>query len=126
MKVYNVPNFISAQPLNVSFNSSAYQLNQAMGFSIQLVITGTPTGVFKLQCSDDANSGAQSPLAQNPLSNPVNWTDVANSSFTVTAAGNIVWNVTSAMYNWIRVAYTDGSAGASTAIVNGTLNHKGI
>ena len=119
MRVNNNPNIFNAGTvMNTTLNSEAIPLQQVIGFAIQIVFTGTPTGVFKLQSSVDANSGNN---------NPVNWTDVANSTFTVTAAGNVEWNVTDCFYNWVRVVYTDSSGGTSTAIITvSTCNTKGI
>jgi|WetSurMetagenome_2_1015567.scaffolds.fasta_scaffold566499_1 hypothetical protein len=129
MKVYNIP--ISATlggattvATNANFNSYAYQVWDTFGYSIQVVVTGTPTGTFKLQCSAD-------PVPQGPNSTPftgvvpTNWTDVGNSSQAVSAAGSVVWNVSDAMYNWVRVVYTDGSGGTSTATFTGRFNAKG-
>lgn len=125
MKVANVQNIIPADTvLNANINSSPMPLYQVYGYSIQAVYTGTPTGTFKLQASSDPVF----PGNKGPNSNFVtNWTDVANSSVTVTAAGNYMWNVTDVMYNFVRLVYTDGSAGASTAVITvSTFNAKGI
>lgn len=103
--------------MNTSFVTEGIPLNQVVGYAVQAYFTGTPTGSFKLQCSGDPNSG-------NTF--PTNWSDVANSTFSVVAAGDVFWNVTSAMYNWVRVSYTDSSSGASTAVCNMHINTKGL
>jgi hypothetical protein len=126
MKVYNYQ-FATATVLNTNINFAPLEINQLYGYAIQAVITGTPTGVFKLQCSADPNShnsanGAYSGAATAPT----NWTDIASSSFTVTASGTCAWNVTSGMYNWVRMVYTDSSSGSSTATVAATFNGKGV
>jgi len=100
------------------------QLNQVLGFCIQAVITGTPTGTIQLQASTDPNT----PLATLPPDYPqlpVNWDNIANSLFTVTAAGTCTWNYTESMFNWVRIAYTDGSGGLSTATISARINTKG-
>lgn len=126
MKVANIPNIIpTSTVLSANRTSITIPLYQDFGYSIQIVFTGTPTGTFKLQASDD-------PVPQNgmPFSGiytATNWTDVANSSQAVSAAGSIVWNVSDVMYNYVRVVYTDGSSGSSTAIITSAIcNLKGI
>lgn len=107
--------------LNANINGQAMQLLASFSYSIQIVFTGTPTGTFKLQASADAYP--------NPVPNvtwPVHWSDVADSSFAVSAAGNVMWTVEFPGYNWVRVVYTDGSSGSSTAIItSATFNAKG-
>lgn len=125
MRVYNVPNIIpAATVLNTTVNSTPMQLYEMYGFSIQAVFTGTPTGTFKLQASNDPVYASNIPAGARVVTN---WTDIANSMVTVTAAGDYMWNVTDSMYNFVRVVYTDGSAGASTAVLTVcTFNSKGI
>lgn len=101
-----------------------------VGFAIQVVFTGTPTGSFKLQASCEGVSKQNEVIGVNGAVtyNVTNWSDVANSSFSVTAAGNVFWNYDGNV-NWtfVRVVYTDTSSGASTAIVtSATINCKGI
>lgn len=117
MRINNVINIIAAGTImNATINSNYQQLSQQFGYAIQLVWTGTPTGTFKLQGSADTH-----------LNPPVNWTDIANSSQAVSAAGNYMYNVIEVMYNYVRVVYTDGSGGASTAIITqATFNSKGV
>lgn len=131
MKIYNtpitapVPLFAPGTVLNANLNSAPMQLQHMFGFSIQLVWTGTPTGTFKLQGSSDSVYVAP----RNTLSpeTPVNWTDIANSSEAVSAAGSFMWNVSDAFYNFVRVVYTDASSGASTAAITvATMNGKGM
>ena len=121
MKVYNTP-FNTGTILNTTFFSEPFQLNQGFGYSIQAVITGIPTGTFSLQSSTDPNTGA----ANLTFSHPTNFNLIAGSSVNVTDSGIITWNVTDVMYNYVRVSYTDGSGGASTATMSGTINQKGI
>lgn len=125
MRVYNVPNIIpAATVLNTTVSSTPMQIYEMYGYSIQVVFTGTPTGTFKLQASNDPVYASNIPAGARVVTN---WTDIANSMVTVTAAGDYMWNVTDSMYNFVRVVYTDGSAGASTAVLTVcTFNSKGI
>ncbi len=117
MKVYNTQ-IETAQAMSASFNSQALNLNQMFGYALQAVWTGTATGTLKLQGSVDPNSGNI---------NPVNWTDVTNSSDAVTTSGNYLWNVSDVMYNWVRLVYANSfiESGAITARadVGGDLNN---
>lgn len=127
MQQFNKPNIIPAGTvLNTTVNSVAVPLQNLMGYAIQVSFTGTPNGAFKLQssCDNPANVTATGGLASQFL--PTHWTDVAGSSFTVSAAGNVEWNYTFDMSSWVRVVYTDASGGASTAVIaSATFNGKG-
>lgn len=118
MKIANIP-LVTNQVLNASFNSAPNQLSQVYGYCIQAVITGTPTGSVKLQASND-------PFIASNVFPPTHWTDIASSSFSVSASGSEMWNVTGGQYTWVRLAYTDTSGGTSTAVMNATLNIKGF
>ena len=131
MLIYNVQNIIPASTvMNANINSQALQLENMFGYSIQIVFTGTPTGTFKLQASADPVTRANQTFGANGVVTyaPTNWTDIANSSQAVSAAGNIMWNYNQlAGYNYVRVVYTDGSSGGSTAIITvAEFNGKGI
>jgi hypothetical protein len=130
MQTYNYPNlFAPTTVMNANLNSPAMQLLNMVGFCIQVVFTGTPTGTFKLQGSNDSVVTSPSYVGGTNSSNfiPTNWTDVADSSQAVSAAGSIVWNADSQYYNYVRVVYTDGSSGASTAVLtDSTFNGKGV
>lgn len=123
MQTYNVPNIIPASTvMNATINSQAMQLLNMFGYNIQIVFTGTPTGSFKLQASADPIYRG----APGHQYTPTNWTDVVNSTFSVSAAGNVMWNVSEVMYNYVRVVYSDSSGGASTAIITvAEFNGKG-
>lgn len=62
------------------------------GMYIQAVVTGgsSPTGDFKIQSSSDA----------------LTWTDVANSSQSITGDGSVSWNIGPAYYKFWRLVYT--------------------
>lgn len=128
MRVYNAKiattaGVTTAIPTNATISLAANQLYDVFGFCIQAVITGTPTGSFKLQASAD-------PCSQGSLSTPLtgqaptNWTDISNSSQSVSAAGTVIFNVSDVHYNWVRVVYTDTSGGASTATFTARINVK--
>ena len=123
MRTVQIPNIIPVGTvMNATIDSIALGVPQMFGAAVQIEFTGTPTGSFKLQASSD-------PYVANPtaLQAPSNWTDVADSTFTVSAAGNVMWNVSDIQYNWLRVVYSDTSSGMSTAIIaDADANLKGF
>lgn len=125
-----VLNIIPASTImNATLTSAAMQCLNMAGYSIQIVFTGTPTGTFKLQASCDPVPRQSQVVGSNGAVTytPTNWTDVKDSTFTVSAAGNVQWNVREVFYNYVQVIYTDTSSGSSTAIItNATFNAKGI
>ena len=123
MRVVQIPLIIPVGTvMNATIDSIALGVPQMFGAAVQIEFTGTPTGNFKLQASAD-------PWVANPTAAqvPTNWTDVADSTFTVSAAGNVMWNISDIEYNWLRVVYSDTSSGMSTAVIsNADANLKGF
>lgn len=95
--------------LGANWTSGAIWLGHIANYAIQLVFTGTPAGTFKLQAScDPANNVNPTVVVQQAeLSH---WTDIADSSQTISAAGNHMWTVQNAGYNWVRIVYTRSSS----------------
>lgn len=122
MGFYNTSNIIPAGTvLNATVDSMAMQIFELSMYAMQIVVSGTPTGNFRLQASNDPY-----PNPQPSQTYPINWTDVANSTFNVTEAGNVMWTVQLPGYNYVRAVYTDTSGGTSTATVtSSTFNAKG-
>jgi hypothetical protein len=120
MKQNNIT-LVSNTVMNQNINSNPVVLNSVYGYSVQAVYTGTPTGTLKLQCSSDPVANANGIMTP-----PVNWNDIADSSYSVSSAGIYTWNVNGAFYNFMRLVYTDGSSGASTAVLNATVSVKGV
>ena len=127
MQIYNYPNIIAASTvMNTTINSAAMQIQNHLFYCIQIVFTGTPTGSFKLQGSND-NSATKTAAAQFPYV-VTNWTDIPNSSQNVTEAGSVLLRDPAyfSQYNFVRAVYTDTSSGISTAIITvSTFNAKG-
>lgn len=112
--------------LAASANLKPIYLGSVINYSIQLVFTGTPAGAFKLQVSDDPGQPAAAGEAQK-YAGVVNWTDVSDSEATVSAAGNIVWDVTNSGVTWVRVAWTASGAGSGTPTLGiARCNTKGV
>ena len=71
--------------------SNQIWLGHIANYAIQLVFTGSPNGAFKLQASVDE------PDKKNPAETTVtNWTDIADSTQTITASGDHMWTVENA------------------------------
>lgn len=115
----------TATALNANSTSAAVQLKNILMYSIMCVITGTPTGTITLEGSNDPETNDTMPLGI-PRPVPTNWATIKDSNETVTAAGNVMYNVHSVAYNYVRVIYTDASAGASTAVMSIIVNGKGV
>lgn len=126
----------TAQPLNVNSNSPYVQLKNIYTYSIAANYTGSVTGTIKLQASNDPETndtqvnvpyGANQNPTNPPSKAPVNWADIDGSVFTL-APGitETLWNVDAVGYNYVRVVFTDGSGGTSTATMNIIANCKGV
>lgn len=114
MSINNIQNLMPVGTvLNTTRNGTASSLQKIYNFSIQIVFTGTPTGSFKLQGSDDPYDIPNNTNAHAPT----NWSDIADSTFSVTAAGKVMWNYSMCGFNYVRPVYTDSSSGASTAVI---------
>ena len=97
-----------------SFSSDVQQLDHIYGFSIQIVFTGTPSGAFKVQVSnDEVETEGQ----------VTNWSDVAGSSTSISTAGDLTYNYDGIFSKWVKVVYTRVSG---TGTANAQLYMKGI
>lgn len=124
MRTFN-KQIATAVAMNANYTSSAVPLKNIYMYNISANVTGTPTGTIKLQASNDPETNDTMPLGvPQPL--PTNWADIANSTFTLTASGDTMWNVSQVAYNYVRVVYTDTSGGTSTATMNIVINAKGV
>jgi hypothetical protein len=124
MRVYN-KQISTNVALNANYNSPAALLKSIYVYAVAAIVTGTPTGTIKLQASNDPETNDTMPLGI-PQPAPVNWVDIKDSSFVLSAAGETMWNVQAVGYNYVRVVYTDSSGGTSTATMNVIINAKGM
>lgn len=116
-----------AQSMATSYKSIGIDLNQTVLYSIEAVWTGTPTGSFNLEVSNDIvpiNSAVGNPVAQDPAGHVINWVTYTGSSTAVSGPGNFLWNVLEAGYRWVRVSYTASSSTGSTTQI--TFSGKGV
>lgn len=109
--------------LGADWVSEVLYLGHISQYSIQLVFTGTPDGVFKLQCSNDqGHPNAQSKAEQS--ADVVNWTDIAGSSQIVTDAGDLTYNSENVGYLWVRVVWVYNASTGTLSSVR--ANVKGV
>lgn len=108
--------------------SGALFLANVVNYSIQLAFdeAGDPiNGIFSLEVSNDegqAVSGTTPSIQQDKVTL---WTEVANSSQSVTEAGNILWDIQNSGYRWVRVKWTPDGGGSGGEIVSIRFQTKG-
>lgn len=119
MKQYNEP-IIIAGDASGNLESTPAQIGSYLGYTIQFIISGNPTGTATLQGSIDVGQ----PIPMQPVfgQGVTNWEDIANSSYPVTGAGQIVWNVGRSFYKWVKVVYT---ATSGTGSITARIQPKG-
>lgn len=116
MRTFNVQIATEADISN-GYTSSSVPLKNILNYCITAIISGSPNGSIKLQASNDPETITNLP-GGTPQPEPVNWVDVANSSFTINSSGNTMWNVNDVGYNYVRVVYTGSGTAAVTIVVN--------
>jgi len=111
--------------ISVNRVSEPIWLGHICNYSIQLVFTGTPDGVFKLQLSNDAGNPTASKEADRDYQ-ITNWTDIGGSSQIVSAAGDLSYQVENAGYRWVRLVYEATSPGTTPVLTSARFNIKGV
>lgn len=101
----------TAQDISTTSTSAAFRVNYGLSFSIQAVFSGggSPVGVLKVQLSNDSPT----------TGNPVNWSDLAGATVSVSADGVVHIPKTEICYQFLRFIYTTTSGtGVCTARLN--------
>jgi hypothetical protein len=94
-------------------DSAPLRVDQIFGLAIQATWTGTPNGTIKLQASCDTPPTA-SQVANGGPDAVTNWSDISDSSYSISGvAGNYMWNINGAFYNYIRIVYVNASSTGS-------------
>ena len=88
-------------------NTNIVMLDSIVLLALQAHWTGTPTGILKLQASND---GAI-------------WSDITDSTVNVSGPGDTLYNLSEMGYNRLRLVYTRTSGSGSIRVV---ANGKGI
>lgn len=103
-----------------SQTSAAIDASQLFRVSVQASFTDSAVaGTLKLQCSNDPSSANNLPSLQTPT----HWTDIPNTSQSITAGASVLIPSTEIAYRWIRVVFTETTPGSGT--VTATLNALG-
>lgn len=102
--------------------SSPIWVGHVSQYAIQIVATGVPVGVFKLQVSCDL--GPRDSNAAQTGQGLTNWSDLTDATAAVSAAGISFLNIADAGYDWVRVVYTKTSG--TGAISSARFNTKGV
>ena len=119
MRIQNQSLEVNGSPAPISMNSGfvtdPIYLGHIVNYSIQIVFTGTPTGNFTLEYSNDEGQGDRR-LNEFSSAGVVNWTTVSDSAFPVTAAGDVMWDVANVGARWVRVRWIQtGGTGTATS-----------
>lgn len=117
MRVSNDTLLSEPVDLSADWNSPPIWLGHIAGYSIQLVFSGTPSGAFRLQVSNDKETSVES------AAGVTNWTTMTGSTQLITEAGDHTWSIADSSYRWARVQWL---AGVGTGSLDGAqFNAKG-
>lgn len=123
MRTSNDDLALSGTDMSVDITSDPIWLQNIVNYNIQLVFTGSPGGNFKLQISNDLGN-PQAVEQQNQDFQIVNWTDMADSGQTISAAGNHSYEVQNSGHRWVRLIWTETSG--SGTMTSFRFNAKGF
>ena len=105
---------LSSATLDADRVSRPFEVSHCIYGAIHLVWSGTPTGVFRVQASNDAVPAGTDPnaLAYADLT----WIDIDTEAVSG-AAGSKIFRITDMGFRWIALQYdsTSGTGSATTA-----------
>lgn len=121
MRIHSDNLTLSDTDMSNDITSDAIWLGHIANFAIQVKFSGAVvTGSFKLQGSVDE------PDKSNPAGTTVSvWTDIVNSSQTITEAGDHMWSGENIGYTFIRLVW-DNSNGTTGTIDSARFMLKGV
>lgn len=113
-------------PVDLSANAALKPmwLGYVLHYAIQLTITGTPNGTFKLQGSNDEGRPDAASEAEQAGS-VTTWTDLGIDSGTVSAAGTVLLKDSNVGYRWVRVVWTAAGPGTTPVLTEARSSTKG-
>lgn len=119
MRISNQPLITTTEVVTTTWESKAIWLGHIANYAIQLVFSASAC-TFKLQGScDEGNPSGQSQGAVE--ANVVNWTDIDTTDIATTGAGDLMYNIQNAGYNWVRVVAT-----GTATVTSARFNVKGV
>lgn len=95
--------------MSSTITSLPINIDEAVNYSIQAVMTGSPVGTIQIQASNDIllSSGTV----------PQNWTTIPTSTSSITSSGTYLINVEFPAYSWVQLLYT-AISGSGTMVAN--------
>jgi len=103
--LYNVK-IVTNGDMSTDVESTVTDMSKTNGYSVYAKWTGSPVGTIKLKASLD----------------DINFVDITGSETAVNSTGEVLWEVTSAFYDKLKVVYTSTSG---TGTLNVQINGKG-
>lgn len=95
--------------MTTTINSIPTNIDAAVSYSVQAVMTGSPTGVIILEASLDVVTDSTDTIT--------NWTPITDSEVNITQSGTYMVNYELPSYSWVRLVYTPSGG-------NGTMNAR--
>jgi hypothetical protein len=123
MRIGNDEISLDGTNMAVNITSDPIYLGHIANYNLQIVFTGTPGGNFKLQISNDLGR-PEAALEEDRDFQITNWTDMADSAQTISAAGNHSYEVQNAGHRWVRLVWTQTSS--TGTITSARFNVKGV
>jgi len=105
---------MAATTIDADKSSNPLLADRLQGVSFHCVITGSPIGELKLQCSNDA--GTIPEAGEHAATDISNWADVGDASLAVNGAGSYVLSTTDQFVRWMRLAYVSTSGTGSMVV----------
>jgi hypothetical protein len=103
--------------LSSDWESLPIFLGRARGWSAMLKFSGSPVGTFKIMVSNSVLP-YQDVLAGKQVIPSTEWNEYTGSSASISAAGDITWNVKDAGYRWVKISYLRTSGSGSITVAN--------
>lgn len=101
--------FLTSASCSSSWQSKPFPLQTYDGVSVQAAYSGSFNGTLRLQVSNDNGYNyLASKDAPVPTTDIFNWTDVPDSTLTISGSftgGNAFWNYPFAYARWLRAKY---------------------
>lgn len=98
--------------MSSTITSLPVNIDEAVSYSFQAVMTGTPVGTISLLGSNDT--------VLSSAAGPVNWTTISDSVSSVTGPGTVLINVELPAYSYVHMVYTpiSGTGTMTSAKIN--------